>query len=203
MNTELMFKIIAVIFASFPLIKLFIDLSRSKKSHMREEYKFVKEFLNDVKNNKEMHPFLIEKGFQAIACERWAEARDIDFIISLEEPTRSLNDFIQGRNYLEFKENEYDKRIVFKQKYQARWRRNFIKVAALFLYLCFCILTLLPWLLQPYLKINVGTAVISLLFTIPAFGSYAYMCLNWGANVVAAERLVKRKPSSKQKILLG
>ncbi|RUS67269.1 hypothetical protein CUZ56_01212 [Saezia sanguinis] len=202
MNTEIIFKLITVLLGSFTLMKLFIDASRGRKSHMREEYKFAKEFLNDVKNNKEMHPFAIEKGFQAIACEQWIEAKEVDFVISLEEPTRSLNDFIQGNRYIELKEDKNGQQIVFKQKYQAIWHRRWRKLVALLLYFCFCLLALSPWLLLPYITMNIGTAVILLLVTIPVFGSYAYMCLSWGTRVLAAERLVKRKPVSKQQILL-
>lgn len=60
MDIELFAKLVTVAGSVFALYKVIAEFVISKKSRLREEFKFIKEFINDLK--PDTHPFVIEKG---------------------------------------------------------------------------------------------------------------------------------------------
>lgn len=59
------------------------------------------DFLQEVNSNKQLHPFLREKGYQAIAGDKQIGANEIEYLLSLKGPERALRDYVLGRPYLE------------------------------------------------------------------------------------------------------
>ena len=66
--------------------KLLYDLWIIKHSRMRDEYTFAKTFFHEVSTNPTSHPFLREKGYEAIAGDRQLSADTIEYLLSLENP---------------------------------------------------------------------------------------------------------------------
>jgi len=41
--------------------RLMVEMPRGRQGNLRDEYKFFKDFLSDLKAHPDMHPFLMEK----------------------------------------------------------------------------------------------------------------------------------------------
>jgi hypothetical protein len=124
----------------FAVAKVRFEISNGKQSQRREEYKFAKDFLEEVKDKPEMHPFAREKGYKAIAPDKQPGiglrdklgAKEIEYLLSLPKPELALQNYILGRHYLE---NIFDNeifhnetpKIAFKKKYKVYWSRGLCK----------------------------------------------------------------------------
>ena len=101
--------------------KLLYDLWIIKHSRMRDEYTFAKTFFHEVSTNPTSHPFLREKGYQAIAGDRQLSADTIEYLLSLENPDRALRDYVLGRPYLEHLPQSGNLQIEFRKRYKNKW----------------------------------------------------------------------------------
>jgi hypothetical protein len=132
--------ILGLIGAIFTIAKVRFELSNGKQSQRREEYKFAKDFLEEIKNNPDMPLFAKEKGYKAIAPDKQPGiglrdklgAKEIEYLLSLPKPELALQNYILGRHYLE---NIFDNeifhnetpKIAFKKKYKVYWSRGLCK----------------------------------------------------------------------------
>jgi len=114
--------------------KVIIELSAGSKARRKDDYRFAKEFLNDL-NSDNLHPLAVERGFYAIAGTGDVKANDIEFLLSLEEPQRRLKDYVFSRNIVEL--NEVNHKFEFKKKYRSDFSRRWRKWRSLLLYLLF------------------------------------------------------------------
>lgn len=104
MNFETIIKIIGLIAAIIGAAKIIYEITTGRKSHLREDYKFAKEFLEDLKNNPNLHPFAVEKGYHAIAGSEIIDSEEISYILLLKNPGKSLRDYILSKKYLQILE---------------------------------------------------------------------------------------------------
>ena len=97
MESEIIIKIILAIVGIMGAAKIIYELILGSKSKLREEYRFSKEFLNDLSQNKNLHPFVIEKGYQAIAGTSTVNGEEISYLLSLEKPVECINDYVLAK----------------------------------------------------------------------------------------------------------
>src|SRR5690606_19252263 len=141
----------------------------------REEYKFAKEFLDEVSAKEKLHPFLREKGYQAIAGDNQIAADEIEYLLSLKGSERALRDYVLGRPYLEHLPDAGDLQIAFKKKYTSKWSRHLSKFFYLGVYIALAFLAVSPLLFSRFLFKNSAQPFIAFIIFAFVFGPYAWV----------------------------
>lgn len=190
MDIELFAKLITVAGSVFALYKVIAEFVISKKSRLREEFKFIKEFIADLK--PDTHPFVIEKGYLAITGDASLKAKEITYLLSLPSPGQALKKYSVARKYVEFKEATADEkeRVVFREKYTDSKRKR-VKGWNLAAYIAFATLAFAP---IPFAKEIFGSnwqvALVVISMALLSFGPLAFTSLAEYGRVLRGEELV-------------
>ncbi|MDR1994628.1 hypothetical protein [Azonexus sp.] len=203
MDYDLLTKVITVVIGAIGAGKLMYDLAIGKSGRMRDEYKFAKDFLQDVKSNGQLHPFLREKGYQAIAGDRSINADEIEYLLSLEGPERALRDYVLGRPYLEHLPEAGNLQITYRKKYKASWARRWRKLFYVLAYAVLAFLAFAPLLLSKVIFKTPGQMLVGFVVSASVFGPYAWFALKAGARIYRAEKLVEYQHKHTQRIVLS
>jgi hypothetical protein len=198
---DLIFKAVTVIIGAIGAWKVIYELSIGRRGRMREEYKFAKEFLDQVKDGG-MHPFVREKGFQAIAGDARLRGEEVEYLLSLEEPARALKDYVIGRPYLEHVGGEMVS-IRFKGKYQRTWYRKFRLYSSGSLYVVLVLLAFSPLFLSKTMFKEPGQLLTALIVCFVAFVPNAWSALDSSMRIYRAGELVRNQRKYTQKIVLA
>ncbi|MXN77882.1 hypothetical protein GR157_24440 [Burkholderia sp. 4701] len=182
--------------------KILYEASVVRRGRMREEYKFAREFLKDRKEDGEMHPFLREKGYRAVAGDERLTADEIEYLLSLKGADRALKDYSLGRSYLEHLPNIGNLQIQFKKKYKKVWPRRWRKWTYFALYVVLAFLMFAPFLLSKYFSKQPGEMLAATGFCIIVFGPYAWMALSSAVRILRAEKLVEHQDKHTQTIFI-
>jgi len=129
--------------AAVGLWKVRDELLRSRRGHFRDEYKFAAEFLDAVSRlGSTMHPYLKQKGYQALAGGAHLRIAEIEYLMSFQEPVRALEDYALGKKYLVHLSTAGSDQLEFGARYQNKRRRTLIKFGYLatrwLSHRCFC-----------------------------------------------------------------
>ncbi|BCZ84815.1 hypothetical protein PTKU64_84900 [Paraburkholderia terrae] len=142
-------KVILQLFGTLATVvgipKLYLDSSLALRSRLREEYKFAKEYLTDLDCEGGLHPYLREKGSEAITGRRDANPEHVEYLLALLKPSEALQLYAVSKEYLETEYTNGNRylqnpnrsgvvRLVFKKKYRKRWKRSVIKWGFFVLY---------------------------------------------------------------------
>jgi hypothetical protein len=185
MQFETIAKIISAIVAVAGVGKIIYDVTTGSESSLREDYKFAKEFLEDLKNNPDLHPFAVEKGYQAIAGSKFISAEEVAYLLSLKNPNKCLNDYLLSRKYLQKLDTDGDLHLAFCHKYSYPLSRNVRKSIFFTLYVCCALISILPIFMPQYFRFVV--------ITLPGFGYYAFVSLDVYIRIYRGEQLVKNQ----------
>lgn len=202
MNFEMVLKTLSVLVAIVGAAKIIYELVLGGRGRLREEYKFGKEFLSALEENPKMHPFLKEKGYQAIAGDRRLSAVEVEYILSLQNSDRALSDYVLGRSYLEHLQVKGDLQLNFRPKYKSRMSRGWRKVVYFSTYFVLAFLAFSPILISKFLGGDLPKTFVVFGLSLVGFGPFALMALMAGARISRAERLVKNQSKHTQKIVL-
>ncbi|MGF1727065.1 hypothetical protein [Photobacterium nomapromontoriensis] len=193
MNWELVIKVISAVVTILGLIKIFSDLSTTKRTTLQNNYKFIKEFLNDINeaesNDKPLHPFVLEKGYQALAGTDTVSSREVKYILTLQDSSQCLHDFIFAKTLFDRLSTDGDLKIKFRKKYNKIWIRNSYKVLTLVSYVVLAFISISPLIFMTYLNLSLSQMATILIVTFPIFGFFAYISLNNFSQFIRAERL--------------
>lgn len=127
MDIETFAKIVTALVAIFGAGKALYEAIAGNKSRLREEYKFARDFLTEVDSEKNLHPFAVEKGYQAIAGTASIKSEEVAYILTLENSARCLRDFVLSRKYIEHLNTAGNLQIAFADKYRRPWSRTWRK----------------------------------------------------------------------------
>ncbi|MEM9155811.1 MAG: hypothetical protein AAGB13_12395 [Cyanobacteria bacterium P01_F01_bin.33] len=185
MQLEIIIKIITAIVAILGAGKIIYEITTGKRSRLREDYKFAKDFLEELRENPDLHPFAVEKGYQAIAGSTTISTDEIAYILSLKNPARCLNDYLLSKKYLYKLETHGYLRLEFSKKYASDWSRKWRKILNLLLYFFFSFCAIAPILMPEYIRLIV--------VTLPGFGYYAFVSLDTYIRIKIGEKLVKNQ----------
>ncbi len=186
---ELVTKLILAIPAIIGAGKIIYDITIGKKSHLREEYKFAKEFLSDVENGG-LHPFALEKGYYSLAGTTCLSPEVIAYILSLKKPSQCLKDYVLSYQLMEELQPEGNLKLNFKKKYKASWYRNCLKFFYSAGYFLFAFIAVSPLIVSQYLGISVPNSFVLLAFTLPLSGTLAWTSLTAFVKIARGEELV-------------
>lgn len=186
------------LFASiFTASKLFLEVVLNRKTRLRDEYKFVKDFLTDIGTPSSPHPYLIEKGFAAISGKDNLTAEEIRFFLSQRNPSLSLRHFSAARErYVEY--CEHDRRVKFKEKFTDPTKRKRSKILYGIEYVILAVLALAPMFFASDLfGANWKMAALFIVMFLVAFGPQAVLCLREVNHITKGEKLVngQRNPN--------
>jgi hypothetical protein len=139
-----------------------------------------------------MHPFLREKGLQALAGDSKLSTAEVEYVLNkLRNPVRSLNDYVFGRGYLEHFTTASEAQISFRKKYLKKRSRLIRKGFYLLAYIgCFA-LAFSPILLPATAWHTPLQAISTLAFTAAVFAPLSFLSLREGVRIARAEALVK------------
>lgn len=195
MEVETVIKIISAIVAIFSIGKIIYDITTGKKSRLREDYKFAKEFLEDLNNNPKLHPFAVERGYQALAGSTSISSEKIAYLLSLKNPGKCLNDYMLSKKYLQLISINGDPCLTFAKKYSSSWSRLWRKVIYFLLYVFCAVIAIIPTLFLP--------KYLSFLFTTtPVFSYWAVFSLISYIEIDRGEKLVNHQQIHTHMILI-
>lgn len=193
MNFDLVIKLATLLGGAVATWRVVVELLRSKHGHLREEYRFARDFINEVTANPKMHPFLKQKGYQAIAGDERLSAGEIEYLLTLNDSARSLKDYVLGKPYLEHLATSAGRQVVFKQKFGSRWSRLSRKVLFFILYLLCYFAGFAPVALPAFKAMQPAQALITFAFTAAFFFPASFLSLRAGVRIARAEVLVKNQ----------
>jgi len=189
-DIEIIIKITTAIFAVLGAAKIIYEFSSGSKLKLREEYRFAKEFLNDIDQKPKPHHLAIERGYYAIAGTSAIKASEISHLISLSSPDKSLKDYVLSRKYVEL--NERSHKIEFRKKYKNRWSRNWRKGLCLTVYFLGSFLAISPFILTHPFNLELKFMLLAFA-TIPCFGFFAFDSLRGFIKIMRGETLVNEQ----------
>lgn len=201
MDYEFVLKLFVAAASIAGAAKIFYEIISGRRSKLREEYKFSKEFLNDIKNN-EIHQYSIEKGYHALAGTDSIKAQEVEYILTLENADRCLKDYVLSKKYLDQLVTNGNLQIAFSKKYVKSWPRIWRKFLYGSLYFAFAMAAVSPLLLMQVLNLNVKHVVALFLFSFPISGYLAVDFLREGVKIYRGEMLVKNQKKHTRRIIL-
>ena len=192
MDLEIVLKLLAVLVSSVGAWKVLTELARARRATLREEYRFAKEFLSDLKSKEPIHVYLKDKGYEALGGDKSLATREIEYLMSLPEPARALREYANGRKYIEHVATAGDRQLLLRRPY-----RRFVSLRSLiWLYLALFLLAYTAaW--SPLVFSEVPRALgfritVALPFTLLTFGPISYWFFRQGSRVSDAWSLLRR-----------
>lgn len=182
--------------------KVVYELIIGSHGRRRDEYKFARDFFRDLEDGAGMHPFLQEKGYQAVAGDAHVSAAEIEYVLSLNRPDQALRDFVLGRPYLQFSKVGRVGRLGFRPEYERNWSRMWRKIYYGICYGCLFFLAISPFVLSGWLGKGVLETVWDLGMLFVLCSPLAWMALVSLARVYRAEKLVKDQRLCTQTLLV-
>jgi len=165
MDTDQWIKVIPIITtilfgASTLWLSIKQQLDGNKKAR-REEYKFAKDFFDDLKANPEMHLFARKKGFQAIGRSQYLPPAIIEHLMNFRDPVTALEDYEISKGYLQKIESAGLLQLSFDRTFlwSTEKRRKLIGTAYLTCAIIFYFLAFTPWFFLTIGKISVPVAI--------------------------------------------
>lgn len=191
---EIILKLVTLVAAVFALPPIASRLLSSRKSQLRDEFLFIKGYIDALQGSDKAHPFVIEAGYRAISGGIALSAEEIAYLLGRPDPTQALERFHAGRDYLEFFSGvaEGHRAIGFKEIYQSHVTRKRRKGWLVVAYFGSAAIAFLPLLFARELfGSDVRAAVTVWVFTLLPFGTFAAMALSQYGRLRRAEELVE------------
>lgn len=173
--------------------KLVIDSLNGRASKMRDEYKFSKEFLEAVEKKDDIqpiHPFAVEKGYQALAGSTKVKADEVHYILGLKDASVRLREFVEGYEYVQLTDSSDGKKISFRPKYGARHKLKLRRLVYFGLYFSIFFAALSPFAFKEELHLTLPMVGLALLITVPTLVPFAIHFLIMQFNIASAQKLV-------------
>lgn len=202
MDWELFIKFILAGVGIFTIWKVLFDTSNGKRSSLRDEYEFAKRFLDET-DKRNLHPYTLSKGYQAVAGTTTLKASEIEYILSLKDPLQCLRDFSLSKQLFERLETRGEFKLIFTNKYSKSFSRRWRKAMYYTLYWILSFFALSPVILSNFFEVKSYDTLLQTLFTLPLFGFYAWMAMKANSKIVRAECLSKNQILHSPKIILG
>ena len=189
MSIAIIDKLIGVIAAVIGIWWFYFRFRQGTKQQLRDEYSFAKEFMEDNSENN-LHPLVIEKGYQALVGKTNIAVSEISYILTLNKPSESLRHYITAKHLLAPIDTESIIQINFKKRLKTNFSRVSRKILYLLLYLIFGFLSVLPFILA---KGFTSKVAFQLLLTMPLCGILAILSIRAFVEIVEGEKLINNQ----------
>jgi hypothetical protein len=202
MDLETVIKVITLVAAMIGAGKIFYDADTGRRTRNREEYLFAKKFLLELHGAPPLHPFLKEKGYQAIAGDSNVTSAEVEYLLSLQHPDTALRDYVLGKNYVEHLPKDGNHEMAFRGRYRHTWYRGWLKIFYFIMYFVSIFFALVPFLFfRELFKAPTKSPAPIIILCILVFGPMAWFMLREITRIVRAERLVQRQQKHTQTVL--
>lgn len=191
MDIEVIGKIAAIAFGAITAGVAIVTQLKGRKSQLREEYKFAKEFIADLSGVASDSEFLRQRGSHALTGDASLEFRTLEYLWQLENPSQAIHDYSLGFKYLEHRRTtSANPPIQFIRPYHELWRRHTLKAWYLLLYVATYSLACSPILLHVLDLWGKSSPFPALLVTCAIFLPFAFMSLKARVRIQRAEHLI-------------
>ena len=197
MELDDVLKLVGAVISIVTVGKLVYDVSVSRKTRLRDDYKFAREFFDELGKTPPPHPLVVERGYHAIAGDTALTVREMEYLLSLQNPSSALRDYVLARPYLEHLPESGHLQVNFRRKYSSVWSRRWRRGFYLLLYFGSALLAVSPMFFLSSFKPSAGTGLLILIVFGAAFGLPAYNALREYGRLYRGEKLVaeqKRHP---------
>lgn len=164
---EIALKFLGLIASIVATYKLLSDVVINKKSRLRDEYQFVKQYLADIAidDKKDIHPLLIEKGYFAISG-KYLRSNEILHLLNFPNPTLSLKNYSSATKYIEISKGESD--FTYIKKYKSSNKRKYLSIWYFSSYFILAFIGFSPLFIGSIIGIefNLQTVISSLAFMV-------------------------------------
>ncbi|EOV6289363.1 hypothetical protein ACN93C_004587 [Vibrio parahaemolyticus] len=201
MDISLWVKIPALVSAFILLSKFLLELASGKHARLKDDYRFSKEFLSDIAEGK-LHPYAVEKGYQAIAGTENISVKEVEYILTLENSTKCLRDYVLSKQYLKKLELHGALTLEFEEKYSSSFSRNWRKYLYASLYFLLAFIACPPLFIDGILGISKVQSFLLFGTTLAMFGFPAWLSLKAFARIKRGEELVKSQSKYTPSIIL-
>lgn len=202
MDIDVLLKSITVLVGVFGVGKVLYEFVIGRKGRMRDEYRFAHEFLSAVEANPDMHPYLKEKGYQAIAGDSTLSADEVKYLLSVVKPDRALKDYVLGRQYLEHLPHAGNLQVAYKHRYRNEWSRRWRLYLYAACYVLFGFAAFSPFVLAAIWPMTLAQWAWATLGCIAIFGPYAWWSVKAAARIYRAKMLVTHQHKHTQRIVI-
>lgn len=204
MSFEDILKVVGALVATatsvYTLWQLANNDKQGKWGRLREEYKFAKEFLVELRNDPRMSDFQRAKGYQAVAGFKALGVKEGDYLMSLEEPARAMDRYVLGFDYVEHDPTREAEQIQFLKKYQPAFARRWRKFAYGVVYVVCVFFAVAPLCLAGFFTRQPGALATAVITCLVVFVPGAWMTLQTLIKIIAAEKLVQHQIPAKAKL---
>lgn len=199
MEIENILKLVSPLGVIAGVAKIIYEHSSGSKHKLRDDYRFARDFLKDREHPDGLHHLAVQRGYYALAGTTSINVTDIAYLISLENPDKSLKDYALARNYVEF--NAKLNRVVYRPKVKSKFSRRWRQTAHFSAYFIFAYLSISPFILPGYY--NLGSHFMWLATaTFPGFGFFAFQTLRSFIKIQRGEALVNEQKKHATLIIL-
>jgi hypothetical protein len=190
MEIEFWAKLAAIVVGAVTAWNVVVSLLRGRKSQAREEYRFAREFLSDLKGVAKESAYLKQKGCYALVGDTSLEHETLEYLLGLNNPAQSIRDFSLGYEYLEHVVTDPHMQVRFKRRYANDRRRYAMRWSLLILYVLTYLLAFSPLLLHTFGVWGPSSPFPSFIFTATVFLPAAFFAVKSGVRLERAEKLV-------------
>ncbi len=164
-----------------------LNLKFTRRSAMIAEYQHASKFLSQANS---LHPYAKELGLYAISGTNSVSPAEIEYVISLESPVKSLKCFIKGRKYfVPFNDLKYPK-LKFKPSYKSRRKRLFLTYFYMSMYFLMAFIAMSPATFSQYIEFSSSSEYFSVfMLSVIVFGYLAYAMLQRHLEIYFAQFL--------------
>lgn len=125
------------------ILKVIYEVWTYLQNRLHQNYKLAKEIFDDIHNNPSMHPYVLERGYQALAKSKNIKIPEAQYLTSLVNPNSSLTNYIKAKSYLLFSPDK-DKKVEFQKKHESKLLRRIRKAFHMSLYWIFGFIAIFP-----------------------------------------------------------
>ena len=192
---QIVVSVVALLITAFGLFKLPQELSQFKFQRYRENYRFAKEFMTDLKNDPTMDPRLRARALFGLVGSQQIKPEILEYLWSLKD-YEAISTYRSCQQYLEYDKTTNNCRLVFRKRFKTNFSRWWRRKLFLTLYGFSLFATFLPFWISfflPHTPTISASILHSLKYTIPYFGATAVLFLVAGKNLSRAERIVNNQ----------
>lgn len=194
MDTETALKVAAAVASVIASAKVGLELARSRKPRIREDYQFAKEFFSHY--SSDTPDLMVELGYAALTGDTSLGAGEVRHFLSRRTSLRLLEKYSSGRTFLTFTpgNGSAQSKVVFKDRYQSRGARQFHQQWHMANYLIFAMLAILPLILgRRFFPADVFTWVAVSAASLFGLGLVAWDCLQSYIRMAHAEQVMRHE----------
>jgi len=185
-------KVLVLVTGAFAVFKAYNSLHVRRRSQLRRDYKFLKQFINTVQAQPRPHDLVIENGYLALSGKS-LPAAEILHLLTYKNPSLALKNYAEGRRFLMLGPDG----LCYREGYAEEKARKRYRAKRLFWYAVTGLFAFFPLMFVGALYESTGPeAILVALAFLVSFGLIALLTIwEYGAMVGAEVIMNDLRPS--------